>query len=774
MPPRRDDNLQELWKRYRHGDRRALSRLLTLAREPGRGAPVSAFDAQVAGAARSGSRVVAFTGSAGVGKSSLLGALCQLLDRRGKSIGVLACDPESPVTGGALLGDRCRIAGTELSERIFIRSLSARTGQQGIAEHLDAQLDLMRGFGFEVVLVETVGIGQGDTAVRNLADVLVLVLQPQTGDELQWEKAGLLEVADVVVINKGDLPGGDRTVADVTQQLRLPGRDVAVLKTSAVRGEGIVELWEAIEKKCAAAHTPPAPAVFGGRGAGREGARSHSPGGPPHPDTLPAKTPGAGTGPMTDPLLADIAHYVSQPPEFSNEAYDTARLCLMDSLGCALLALNYPDCTKLLGPVVPGATLSLGARVPGTTYELDPVQAAFNIGCLIRWLDYNDTWLAAEWGHPSDNFGGILAVADYLCRLQLAEPSTLNAALTASVTVRDVLTAAIQAYEIQGVLALENAFNRVGLDHVLLVRIATTAVVTRLLGGSQPQIVNAVSNAFLDGGALRTYRHAPNTGSRKSWAAGDATRRGVQHALWAMAGEMGYPTALTAPRWGFQDVVLGGKPLVVNRPLGCYVMEHVLFKVSYPAEFHAQTAAEAVVALHPQVIGRLDDIDHIVIETHESAMRIINKTGPLNNPADRDHCLQYITAVALLHGTVTSDMYEAEAAADPRIDRLRDRMRVVEEPRYSREYLDPDKRSIANAVQVFFTDGSSTPRIEVEFPLGHRRRRAEALPFLREKFRANAATRFDVERIRELVMLFDDPDCDKMPIDRFIDLLVPE
>jgi 2-methylcitrate dehydratase len=471
---------------------------------------------------------------------------------------------------------------------------------------------------------------------------------------------------------------------------------------------------------------------------------------------------------LIDSLLTDIADYVTASSNFSDEAYDTARLCLMDSLGCALLALNYPECTKLLGPIVPGATLPGGARVPGTNYELDPVQAAFNIGCLIRWLDYNDTWLAAEWGHPSDNFGGLLAVADWLCR------KSKPGASATGVSIRDVLTAAIQAYEIQGVLALENAFNRVGLDHVILVRIATTAVATRMLGGTREQIVNAVSNAFLDGGALRTYRHAPNAGSRKSWGAGDATRRGVQHALWALAGEMGYPTALSAPRWGFCDVVLGGQPLVVNRPFGGYVMENVLFKVSFPAEFHAQTAAEAAVALHPQVIGRLDAIERIEIATQESAVRIIAKTGPLTNPAARDHCLQYITAVALLHGTVTSEMYEDAAAADPRIDRLRDLMRVVEEPRYSRDYLDSDKRSITNAVQVFFKDGSSTPRIEMEYPLGHRRRRAESLPLLKEKFRANAATRYSPERVEKQEILFESSEIGRMRMDRFLQVFVQE
>jgi 2-methylcitrate dehydratase len=447
-----------------------------------------------------------------------------------------------------------------------------------------------------------------------------------------------------------------------------------------------------------------------------------------------------------DPLLRDLADYITADHAFSDEAYATARLCLMDSLGCALLALNYPECTKLLGPVVSGAVLPGGARVPGTKWELDPVTAAFNIGCLIRWLDFNDTWLAAEWGHPSDNFGGLLAVADYLCRRDSSRP----------ITVRELLTRAIQAYEIQGVLALENGFNRVGLDHVILVRIATTGVVTRMLGGSHQQVLNALSNAWIDGGALRTYRHAPNTGSRKCWAAGDATRRGVQLALWAMSGEMGYATALTAPTWGFHDVVLRGKPIVVNRALGSYVMENILFKVSFPAEFHAQTAAEAAMTLHPQVAGRINEIERIHIETQESAMRIINKIGPLKNAPDRDHCLQYITAAALLFGDLTSDHYEEPIASDPRLAALRERTTVSEELRFTRDYLDPDKRSIANAVQVFFKDGASTERIEVEYPLGHRRRRAESFPALYGKFRTNAGTQFATERVETLIELFRD------------------
>jgi 2-methylcitrate dehydratase len=437
--------------------------------------------------------------------------------------------------------------------------------------------------------------------------------------------------------------------------------------------------------------------------------------------------------PEPDALLQQIADYTLAVERIdSPEAFQTAHLCLLDTLGCGLLALSYPACTKLLGPVVPGADLpGRGARVPGTSYELEPVQAALNIGAMVRWLDFNDTWLAAEWGHPSDNLGAILALADYLSRQASVQGQP-------PLTMRDVLLAMIQAHEIQGVLALENAFNRVGLDHVLLVRIASTAVATRLLGGTREQIINALSNAFLDGGALRAYRHAPNTGSRKSWAAGDATSRGVRHALWALRGEMGYPSALTAPVWGFQDVVLRGQPIrVPEQGFGSYVMEHVLFKISYPAEFHAQTAVEAAATLHPQVANRLDEIERIVIETQESGKRIIDKVGPLDNPADRDHCIQYMVAVPLLRGGLSADDYEDAAARDPWIDRLRDRMEVVENLAFTRDYLDPGKRSIGNAVQVFFRDGSATARVAVEYPLGHRRRRREGVPLLLEKFGRN-------------------------------------
>ncbi|MFM9962816.1 MAG: bifunctional 2-methylcitrate dehydratase/aconitate hydratase [Planctomycetaceae bacterium] len=466
---------------------------------------------------------------------------------------------------------------------------------------------------------------------------------------------------------------------------------------------------------------------------------------------------------MPDEVLEQIADYVSSPLTASDEAFATARLCLLDSVGCGLLALNFLECTKLLGPVVPGANLPGGARVPGTNYELDPVQAAFNFGAMIRWLDYNDTWLAAEWGHPSDNLGAILMTADWLSRSGQ------------SLTIRDVLVAMIQAYEIQGVLALANGFNRVGLDHVLLVRIASTAVITRMLGGSREQIINAVSQAWVDGGALRTYRHAPNTGSRKSWAAGDATRRAVQLALWTLAGEKGYATALTAPTWGFQDSLFRGKPITLARPLGCYVMENILFKVSFPAEFHGQTAVEAALRLHPQVRDRWDQIERIRIETQESAVRIIAKSGPLKNPADRDHCLQYMVAIALRHGSLTAEHYEAEAAADPLIDRLRERIEVVEELRYSREYLDPDKRSIANAVQIVFVDGTQTERVEVEYPLGHRRRRAESRPALIDKFVSNASTRLSAESVTMLATLFQEADlCDGLTVSDFVALLVCE
>jgi 2-methylcitrate dehydratase len=493
--------------------------------------------------------------------------------------------------------------------------------------------------------------------------------------------------------------------------------------------------------------------------------------------------------PPFDSVLEKIADYVTGDEIGSPEAYETARYCLMDTLGCGLLALRYPACTKLLGPVVPGTVVPNGSRVPGTRFELDPVNAAFNIGALVRWLDFNDTWLAAEWGHPSDNLGAILAVADFVSRTGVAADvrrlwnhggkeagqNVLSSSPTRrAYTVRDLLTAMIQAHEIQGVLALENSFNRVGLDHVLLVRIASTALAAKLLGGTREEILNAVSNAWLDGGALRTYRHAPNTGSRKSWAAGDAASRAVQHALMAVKGEMGYPSALSAKTWGFCDALFRGQPIKLARPFGSYVMENVLFKISFPAEFHAQTAVEAAIKLHPEVPGRLDQIRRVVIRTQESAIRIIDKTGPLHNPADRDHCLQYMTAIGLLFGGLNADHYEDETAKDPRVDALRSKMVVEEDPRYTREYLEPDKRSIANAVQVFFADDSATEKVEVEYPVGHRRRRAEGIPLLVKKFQANAETRLPRERVQRILGLFEEAQrLERMPVNEFVEQFVP-
>ena len=470
--------------------------------------------------------------------------------------------------------------------------------------------------------------------------------------------------------------------------------------------------------------------------------------------------------PAPDAELVAIADYLTAFEIDSAAAFETARHCLMDTLGCGFLAQRFPECAKHLGPVVAGTVVPNGARVPGTQFVLDPVKAAWDIGCLIRWLDFNDTWLAAEWGHPSDNLGGILATADYVSR-------RAGAAGKMPLTMRDVLEAMIKAHEIQGCLALENSFNRVGLDHVLLVRVASTAVATQLLGGNHGQIVDALSHAFIDGAALRTYRHAPNAGPRKSWAAGDATSRAVRLALLVLKGEIGYPSALTAPVWGFYDVAFKGEKFRFQRPYGSYVMENVLFKISFPAEFHAQTAVEAAVQLHPQVADRIDDIDRIVLATHESAIRIISKTGALNNPADRDHCLQYMTAVGLLKGDLTADDYEDEAAADPRIDQLRDLMQVEENERYSREYHAPDKRSIANAVQVFFKNGDCTENVAVEYPVGHRRRRDEGIPLLISKFERNLATRFPAAQAKRILDVCLDGDAfETTPVHEFMDLLV--
>ena len=469
--------------------------------------------------------------------------------------------------------------------------------------------------------------------------------------------------------------------------------------------------------------------------------------------------------PEPDQLLQDIADYVINYDVTSAEALDTARNCLMDTLGCGLLALRFPACTKHLGPLVPGTTVLNGARVPGTSHVMDPVKAAWDIGCMIRWLDFNDTWLAAEWGHPSDNLGGILAVADYISRDNLSKGK-------AALTIDQVLIAMVKAHEIQGVIALENSFNRVGLDHVLLVRIASTAVVTHMLGGTRDQIVDALSLAWVDGSSLRTYRHAPNAGSRKSWAAGDATSRAVRLAMMTLKGEMGVPTVLSAPTWGFYDVSFKGKPFTFSQDFEAYVMENILFKLSFPAEFHAQTACECAMTLHEHVKGRLDDIARIELTTHESAIRIISKSGPLANSADRDHCLQYMVAIPLIEGTLLAEHYEdGYHAATPMIDTLREKMVVTEDKRYSREYLEADKRSIANAIQIFFNDGSSTEKVAVEYPIGHRRRRDEGIPVLESKFLSNLRTRFPERQCQTIIKLcLDSEALNATSVNEFMDL----
>ncbi|HVC31147.1 MAG TPA: bifunctional 2-methylcitrate dehydratase/aconitate hydratase [Steroidobacteraceae bacterium] len=473
--------------------------------------------------------------------------------------------------------------------------------------------------------------------------------------------------------------------------------------------------------------------------------------------------------PAPDRVLTDIADYVLGADIQSELAYETARYCLLDTLGCGLEALEYPACTKLLGPIVPGTVVPNGAKVPGTRFQLDPVQAAFNIGAMIRWLDFNDTFLAAEWGHPSDNLGGILATADWLSRQAVA-------AGRKPLVMRDVLTGMIRAHEIQGVIALENSFNRVGLDHVVLVKVASTAVVGGLLGLSREEIINALSLAWVDGQSLRTYRHAPNTGSRKSWAAGDATSRAVRLALIAKTGEMGYPSVLSAKTWGFYDVLFKGQPFKFQRGYGAYVMENVLFKISYPAEFHSQTAVEASMHLHRRLreMGvSADDIEHIRVRTHEACIRIIDKKGPLANPADRDHCIQYMMTVPLLFGRLTAADYEDEVARDPRIDALRARIECVEDPQFTRDYLDPQKRSIANAVTVRLKDGRTLEEVVVEYPIGHRRRREQGIPLLLEKFRRNLARRFPQKQQHAIAELsLDRARLEQTPVNEYVDLYV--
>lgn len=465
--------------------------------------------------------------------------------------------------------------------------------------------------------------------------------------------------------------------------------------------------------------------------------------------------------PEYDNIIEKISEYVLNTDISSELAYNTARLCVMDTMGCGILALKFPECKKLLGPIVPLATLSQGVPVPGTEYELDPVEAAFNIGTMNRWLDFNDTWLAKEWGHPSDNLAAILAVTDYLGRVNHK-----------TYTMQDVLTALIKAYEIQGIFALENSFNKVGLDHVILVKLASTAVATHLLGGDGNALKRALSQVFVDGQSLRVYRHAPNAGSRKSWAAGDAAARGVRLALLTLKGEMGYPSAISVPTWGFADVSFKGRPFVFNREFDSYVMENILFKVSYPAEFHAQTAVECAVKLHPTVKDKIGQIEKIELETHESAIRIISKSGPLHNPADRDHCLQYMVAIGLLEGDLTAEHYENEFAhATPQIDILRDKIIVKENKDFSQDYLDPEKRSISNSIQVFFTDGTSSEKVTVHFPIGHKFRREESISLLREKFTNNISWLYSQDKVNEFVNLFENSDkFAAMPVIEFMNL----
>ena len=472
--------------------------------------------------------------------------------------------------------------------------------------------------------------------------------------------------------------------------------------------------------------------------------------------------------PNPDDVLVKIADYVLSKDIESSEAYNTARNCLMDTLGCGLLALTFPDCKNLLGPYIEGTKVPGGVRVPGTKHVLDPVKGAWDIGAIIRWLDFNDTWLAAEWGHPSDNLGGILAAADYLSQKNLADGKE-------PLSMKDVLTNMIKAHEIQGVLALENSFNRVGLDHVVLVKVASTAVISSMFGLNKDQTIDALSQAWVDGQSLRTYRHAPNAGPRKSWAAGDATSRALQLVLLTQKGQIGYPSVLTAPTWGFYDVQFKGNSFSLPREFDSYVMENVLFKISFPAEFHAQTAVEAAVILHEQVKDQFDEIEKILITTHESAIRIISKEGILNNPADRDHCLQYMTAIGLLKGDLVAEDYEDDVASDPRVDQLREKMFIEEDNRYSKEYLEADKRSIANSIQIFFTDGSSTEKIEVEYPIGHRRRREQGIPLLVEKFERNLATQFSDQRCQEILSLcLDQETLETTSVPEFMNLFIAE
>ncbi|GAB3313110.1 bifunctional 2-methylcitrate dehydratase/aconitate hydratase [Luteimonas notoginsengisoli] len=485
----------------------------------------------------------------------------------------------------------------------------------------------------------------------------------------------------------------------------------------------------------------------------------------PHGPIMTSTDVRSAARPDPDQPMVDIADYVIDARIDSQEAFDTARYMLLDSLACAMLAMKFPDCVKHLGPLVPGGEIPGGARVPGTSFELDPAQAAFNIGTQVRWLDFNDTWLAAEWGHPSDNLGTILAVADWLSRKAEREGGK-------GLTVRDVLGWAIKAHEIQGVYALQNSFNHVGLDHVILVRLASTAVATAMFGGGKEQVINAVSHSWIDNGVLRTYRHAPNTGPRKSWAAGDACRRAVIHAINAVDKQVvGYPSALSVKTWGFYDIAFKGQEFKFERPFGSYVMENVLFKISFPAEFHAQTAVECAMQLHAEVKDRIDGIERIEIQTQEAGVRIIDKTGPLANYADRDHCIQYMVAVPLIFGRLTAGDYNDDVAADPRIDALRAKMAVSEDPQFTKDYFDPDKRYIGNSVQVFFKDGSATEKVSIDYPIGHRKRRAEGIPVLMDKFEKALRAHLPQDKVDRLMALAGEPAAlDALPVSEFIQL----
>ena len=468
-----------------------------------------------------------------------------------------------------------------------------------------------------------------------------------------------------------------------------------------------------------------------------------------------------------DQALQDIADYVIDFKVESEEALNTARNCLIDTIGCGLLALKYPNCTKHLGPLVPGTTVENGARVFGKSFELDPVKAAWDIGALVRWLDFNDTWLAEEWGHPSDNLGAIMALSDYISRVNIANHKS-------PLSIRDVLEYMIKAHEIQGILALENSFNKVGLDHVLLVRVASTAVATHMLGGTREQIIDALSQAWADGSSLRAYRHAPNAGSRKSWAAGDATSRAVRLAMITMAGEMGMPSVLSTPEWGFYDVSFKGREFSFSKSYGSYVMENILFKISFPAEFHAQTAVECAVLLYPEIKEKLNEIERIEVTTHESALRIIDKTGALDNPADRDHCMQYMLAVAMIKGDLVAEFYEDSFhQQNSLIDKLRNKMILKEDKRYSKDYLADDKRSIANALQIFFKDGSQTDKVEVEYPIGHRNRRQEGIPLLERKFFNSLKSIYSKEHSDRIYSLcLDKEKTEQTPVNEFMDMFV--